>query len=436
MSERIAVIGLGYVGLPLAMALAHNYREGTVIGYDIDAEKVDEINRRYDRTGEADPDELELTTLRATANLEHLKGCTFFIVAVPTPVHDDKSPDFSPLEGACEAVGMVLQEGGVVCFESTVFPGVTEDICAPIVADVSGLDRSQFKLGYSPERINPGDKAHNVYTITKVVAGEDAETLDRVAAVYGVVTELHRASSIKVAEAAKVIENVQRDVNIALMNELAQLFGSAGISTKDVLEAAGTKWNFAKYKPGLVGGHCVGVDPYYLMMLGDNVGVPLKLVSLARRVNEGMPRHIAIRVVEALKASSRGFYAGARVAVLGCTFKENVNDLRNSKVFDMVKSLRARGCEVDVDDRVASRYDMRTDEFEFRGVDERCVDLIGKARENKLYDAVILAVPHDPYMNHIKYYLKTLLAPGGVVVDVKGVLSESDLPAEATLVTI
>lgn len=431
MSERIVVIGLGYVGLPLALALSKHFTD--VVGFDVDSLKVDEIKRGFDRTGELEPSELSSSTLRVTSKLDEVRDRTFFIVAVPTPVNKDTSPDFRPLVSASETVGKLIQPGAVVVYESTVFPGVTEDVCSPVIEDVSGLDRTEFKLGYSPERINPGDKVHTLDKVVKIVSGEDVETLERVAAVYEKVAPIHKAPTIRVAEAAKVIENIQRDVNIALVNELAQLFNVAGINTTDVLEAAGTKWNFAKYKPGLVGGHCVGVDPYYLMMLGDSLGKPLRLVSLARRVNEGMPRHVALRTIEALRASKRGLYAGARVAVLGCTFKEDVNDLRNSKVFDLVRSLRGLGCEVDVEDVVAAKYSALADNYHFPSVDEPCVDLFSGGVS---YDAVILAVPHTKYRQHIKTYLERILAPCGVVVDLKGVVDESSVPSNATLVTI
>lgn len=434
MSERIVVIGLGYVGLPLALALSKHFLD--VVGFDVDTLKVDEIKRGFDRTGELDASELTSSSLRVTSKLDEVKDRTFFIVAVPTPVNRDTSPDFRPLMSASETVGKLIQPDAVVVYESTVFPGVTEDVCSPVIEDVSGLDRSEFKLGYSPERINPGDKVHTLENVIKIVSGEDAETLERVAAVYEKVAPIHKASSIRVAEAAKVIENIQRDVNIALMNELAQLFNVAGINTADVLEAAGTKWNFAKYKPGLVGGHCVGVDPYYLMMLGDSLGKPLRLVSLARRVNEDMPKYVSHRTIEALKSSERGFYGGARVAVLGCTFKEDVNDLRNSKVFDLVRSLRARGCEVDVEDVVAAKYSALADDYHFPGIGEPCVDLLREGVFEGLYDAVVVAVPHDRYRKHLARYLDTLLAPGGVVVDLKSVVDPNDVPEGATLVTI
>ncbi len=430
--ERIAVVGLGYVGLPLALALAKKFPN--VVGYDIDAVKVLEIMRGHDRTGEIPLEELASTTLRCTADFTDMEGSTFFIVAVPTPVRDDKSPNLDPLVGASETVGHMLTAGAVVCYESTVFPGVTEDICGAILEEVSGLPRSDFKLGYSPERINPGDQEHTLERVVKVVSGEDVETLERVAAVYSAVTKVHKAPTIKVAEAAKVIENIQRDVNIALVNELAQLFGAAGINTKDVLEAAGTKWNFLNFKPGLVGGHCVGVDPYYLMMLGDSVGSPLRIVSLARRVNEGMPKYVAKKLVDALAKSPRGPYKGAKVGVLGYTFKEDVNDTRNSKVPSLVKALRARACEVYVNDPIAPVECSLKTEFVplFKGTKEPHVNVF----EQRKLDALVLAVPHATYLGTFEEKANLCLADGGVVLDLKGVVDASKLRSDIILVTI
>lgn len=434
--ERIAVVGLGYVGLPLALALAKKFPN--VVGYDIDPLKVAEILRGHDRTGEIPLEELIGTKLRCTANFTDMSDATFFIVAVPTPVHDDKSPDLDPLVSATEIVAHCLKKGDVVVYESTVFPGVTEDICAPVLEETSGLARSDFKLGYSPERVNPGDREHTLERVVKVVSGEDAGTLKRVSAVYSAITSVHEAPTIKVAEAAKVIENIQRDVNIALVNELAQLFAAAGINTKDVLAAAGTKWNFLGFKPGLVGGHCVGVDPYYLMMLGEHIGSPLRLVSLARRVNEGMPKHVAKKVVDALKKSKRGFYPGAKIGVLGYTFKEDVNDTRNSKVPALVKALRARDCQVYVHDPIAPlktidpRKDGHSLYYKFKHSDERCIDLLAV----KPLDAVVLAVPHATYLDTFEEKANLCLAEGGVVLDLKGVVDGSKLRSDITLVTI
>ncbi len=428
--ERIAVVGLGYVGLPLALALAEKFPG--VIGYDLDALKASEIARGHDRTGEIPIEKLANSTLRVTADFTDLAGVTFFIIAVPTPINIDKSPDLRPLINASEHVAIMLEKGAVVVYESTVFPGVTEDICGPILAD--RIPRSDFKLGYSPERINPGDSEHTLERVVKIVAGEDADTLDRVAAVYSTVTKVHRAPTIRVAEAAKVIENIQRDVNIALINELSKLFSTVNINTKDVLEAAGTKWNFHNYKPGLVGGHCVGVDPYYLMMLGDSVGEPLKLVALARRVNESMPKHVAKRVVDALEASDRGFYPGVKVGVLGYTFKEDVKDTRNSKVPQLVQSLRARGCEVHVHDPLATLECSLKTEFKhlYSGTKEEHLNVLNM----KNLDAVVVAVPHTTYLDTLAERVNVCVAPGGVVLDLKGVVDASKLRKDIVLVRI
>jgi len=432
--ERIAVIGLGYVGLSLALALAHKFPD--VIGYDVDTVRIAELMRGHDRTGETPLEKLCNTTLKFACNFTDMAETTFYIVAVPTPINDDKSPDFSPLLRASEIVATMLKKGDVVVYESTVFPGVTEDICAPVLA--SKLDRKDFRLGYSPERINPGDVEHTLEKVVKIVAGEDAETLERVAAVYSEVTEIHKAPTIRVAEAAKLIENIQRDVNIALVNELAKLFNKVDINTKDVLEAAGTKWNFLKFKPGLVGGHCVGVDPYYLMMLADSVGEPLRLASLARRVNEHMPKHVAKRLISSLETSPRGFYRGAKVGVLGYTFKEGVKDTRNSKVVDLVKSLRARGCEVSVHDPIASitynplAIDPSDDTYKFTGTKESCVAVF----EKRNLDALVVAVPHATYLDTLEDRANVCLAPNGVLLDLKGVVDASKLRKDIILVTI
>jgi len=430
--ERIAVVGLGYVGLPLALALARKFPD--VIGYDLDTHKINEIKRGHDRTGEIPVEDLATTKLRVTSELDDIALATFYIVAVPTPVNVDKSPDLRPMLSASEAVGLCLLKGDVVVYESTVFPGVTEDICAPVLADCSGLTRTDFKLGYSPERINPGDQEHTLERVVKIVSGEDAETLERVANVYSAITKIHRAPTIRVAEAAKVIENIQRDVNIALINEFSKLFGVAGINTKDVLEAASTKWNFLNFKPGLVGGHCVGVDPYYLMMLGDSLGEPLRLVSLARRINENMPKHVAKRLIDRMKASPRGFCPGAKVGVLGYTFKEDVNDTRNSKVPDLVRSLRARGCEVHVHDPIAAiECSLKT---EFKHLFKQSKEVHVNVLDQKNLDAIILAVPHATYLDTFEERANACLAPDGIVLDLKGVVNGSKLRKDVILITI
>src|SRR5215469_11652536 len=323
MERGFAVVGLGYVGLPVALALARKF--SPVIGFDISERRIEALRRAEDWTAEVTEAELKGTTLSFTADPAALKDASVFIVTVPTPIDGDRRPDLSPLDSACKLIGPALRPGAVVIFESTVYPGLTREFCGPALAKASGLRQGvDFKLGYSPERINPGDKVHRLETITKIVAGEDAETLERVAAVYGAIIEagLHRASSIEVAEAAKVIENTQRDLNIALMNELAIIFDRLGIPTKEVLEAAGTKWNFLRFTPGLVGGHCIGVDPYYLTARAESAGYYPQVILSGRRINDGMGGFIAQRLVKLLIAAERPV-KGAKIGIVGITFKED-----------------------------------------------------------------------------------------------------------------
>jgi UDP-N-acetyl-D-galactosamine dehydrogenase len=417
MTERIGVIGLGYVGLPVALAFARKFA-GTV-GFDVHAEKVDELRRGHDRNGEQSPELLRATPLKMTSNPQDLVGCTFFVVAVPTPVDGNNVPDLTPVERASESVGRVLSPGAVVVYESTVYPGVTEEVCGPILERTSGLKRgSDFKLGYSPERINPGDTEHTLERITKVVSGEDAETLERVAAAYGAIVDagVHRAPSIKVAEAAKVIENTQRDLNIALMNELAIIFDRMGIRTSDVLGAAATKWNFLRFRPGLVGGHCIGVDPYYLTMKAQQLGYQPEVILAGRRINNNMGPYVAQRVVKLL-IDADVTVKGARVGVLGLTFKEDCNDIRNSKVPDILRELRQFGIEAMVHDPLASAREAM---HEYR------VKLASLDEMQKL-DALVLAVSHKWYLDLGAGRLAAMVKRGGVVVDVKSVLDPARL---------
>ena len=412
MNERIAVIGLGYVGLPVALAFARKY-PGT-IGFDIHRDKVDELNRGYDRNKEVPEEVLKKTSLKMTCDPKELDGVTFFVVAVPTPVDKNNVPDLTPVEKASETVGRVLKKGAVVVYESTVYPGVTEDICGPILAKLSGLKQSvDFKLGYSPERINPGDKEHTLERIIKVVSGEDAETLERVAAVYGGIIDagVHRAQSIKVAEAAKVIENTQRDINIALMNELALIFDRLGVRTSDVLAAAGTKWNFLKFKPGLVGGHCIGVDPYYLTMKAQELGYQPEVILAGRRINNGVSAYVAQRLVKML-INSDITVKGARVGVLGLTFKEDCNDLRNSKVPDILTELKQFGINAIIHDPVASAPE---------AVHEYGLKL-ASLDEFKELDGLILAVSHKEYLEMGQAKLCAMVKKGGVIADVKSAM--------------
>jgi UDP-N-acetyl-D-galactosamine dehydrogenase len=343
MNEKVGVVGLGYVGLPVALAFARQY-EG-VVGFDIDGRRVEELRQCHDRTGEQDEETLRSTTLRLTSDSEDLRGCSFFVVAVPTPVDDDHRPDLSLIDRASATVGKVLSKGAIVVYESTVYPGVTEEICGPILQRESGLRAgTDFTLAYSPERINPGDKQHTLERITKVVAGQDESTLDRVATAYGriVTAGVHRAASIQVAEAAKVIENTQRDLNIALMNEIALICDRIGIRTADVLAAARTKWNFLPFSPGLVGGHCIGVDPYYLTTKAEQLGYQPEVILAGRRINNRIGEFVAGKLVKMLIHAGKPV-KGARVGIMGLSFKENVSDLRNSRVPDIVRELSQFG---------------------------------------------------------------------------------------------
>jgi UDP-N-acetyl-D-galactosamine dehydrogenase len=414
MSETIAILGLGYVGLPVALAFARKF-PGTV-GFDVHVEKVKELARGHDRNGEVSEETLKATTLKVSSDLADLAKATFYVVAVPTPVDENNVPDLTPVVRASESVGKVLKKGDVVVFESTVYPGVTEDVCGPVLAKVSGLTQGKdFKLGYSPERINPGDKEHTLERITKVVSGEDDATLDRVANAYGAIVDagIHRAPSIKVAEAAKVIENTQRDINIALMNELSLIFDRMGIRTSDVLAAAGTKWNFLKFRPGLVGGHCIGVDPYYLTTKAQQLGYQPEVILAGRRVNDNMGKHIAQRLVKLLVHGDVAV-RGARVGVLGLTFKENVSDIRNSKVPDIINELAEFGIKALVHDPIASAQETHHE----YGLE------LSAWSELKDLDALVVAVSHEEYLA-MGDSIFAPLRDGGVVVDVKSIFEPS-----------
>jgi UDP-N-acetyl-D-glucosamine/UDP-N-acetyl-D-galactosamine dehydrogenase len=414
--DKIVVMGLGYVGLPLAIALADKFDD--VLGFDINTTRIEELVMGHDRTEEVEPGRLGSSTLRYSAAPADLSDRTMFIVTVPTPVDEHNSPDLTPMVKASEMVGRYLKQGDLVVFESTVYPGVTEEVCGPVLARVSGLTQySEFKLGYSPERINPGDRVHTIEKIVKVVSGQDPETLERVAAVYEavVVAGVHRAPSIKVAEAAKVIENTQRDLNIALMNELALIFDRLGIRTLDVLEAAGTKWNFLPFRPGLVGGHCIGVDPYYLTQKAQEVGYYPQVILSGRRVNDGMGAFIAQKLVKLLIGANRPV-KGARVGVLGLTFKENVPDLRNSRVPDIIAELRQFGIEPLVYDPHVEQEEA-TREY---GLKLSTIDALSNL------DSLILAVPHQTILDLPSSQLRGMLNPSGILIDVKSALEEGD----------
>jgi len=417
MSENIAVIGLGYVGLPVALAFARKF---DTVGFDIDAPKVKELVSGYDRNHEVPEDVLKSTKLKMTADPKDLANITFWVVAVPTPVDENNVPDLTPVVKASETVAKHLKKGDVVVYESTVYPGVTEDICGPVLVKGSGLQRSDFKLGYSPERINPGDKEHTLERITKVVSGEDADTLERVASTYGAIIEagVHRAPTIMVAEAAKVIENTQRDINIALMNELAVIFDRIGIRTADVLAAAGTKWNFLKFKPGLVGGHCIGVDPYYLTTMAQRAGYHPEVILAGRRINDDMGRYVAQRTVKML-VNSNIPVKGARVGILGLTFKEDVNDIRNSKVPTILHELREFGVNTLLHDPHANAAETKHE----YGLE------LNQLEEFRALDAIVFAVSHKTYLDMGIEKLCSFLRDGGVVVDVKSGFEPSKIPS-------
>ena len=403
--ERIVVVGLGYVGLPLAIALA---RQFDVTGFDIDPERIGELKSGRDRTREVTEDSLTGSPIALTSDPEECRGADVYIVAVPTPVDRQNHPDLGALLGATRTVArlLVAERRPTVVFESTVYPGVTEDICGPEIEAVSGLKRGRdFRLGYSPERINPGDREHTIDKITKVVAGEDEEVLGQLSRLYGAITEggTFPAASIKAAEAAKAIENAQRDINIAFMNEIAQIFSHVGLSVWDVLAAARTKWNFLPFEPGLVGGHCIGVDPYYLSHLAQQFGHDPQVILAGRGINDGMGRWIADALHE--RRSSK---AGSAL-VLGLTFKENVPDLRNSRTIDLIRRLAWLGHKVEVTDPLADPAEVRREyELELAKIDGR------------RYDLVVGAVPHDDYRGMDAQKLEALVAPGGTLADLKG----------------
>ena len=405
---KLAVIGLGYVGLPIALAFARKLK---VVGFDINQQRVDMMRRGEDPSDELSKEDFEGTDILFTANIDDLKDVEFFIVAVPTPIDEQNIPDLKPLLGATRTVGQVLKKGDHVVYESTVYPGCTEEDCVPLLEKLSGLKFiTDFKVGYSPERINPGDKQHTLENIVKVTSGCDAESAETVAKVYELVVKagIHRAPSIKVAEAAKIIENTQRDVNIALTNELSIIFNRMGINTYDVLEAAGTKWNFLKFKPGLVGGHCIGVDPYYLVYKAKQLGYHAQIIDSGRFVNDSMGGYVAKQTVKRIIAAGTN-PADARILVMGATFKEDVTDIRNSKVADVVKELQSFSCHVDVTDPHAD-----SDQVKHEYGYELAADIQGP------YDAIIVAVNHNQYAGHDEAWFKQHLKPKGILVDLKG----------------
>ena len=406
---KLAVIGLGYVGLPIALEFARRIK---VVGFDINQKRVDMMRNGEDPSNELPAEAFKGADIHFTADLNDLKDVEFFIVAVPTPIDDQNIPDLKPLLGASNTVGKVLKKGDYVVYESTVYPGCTEEDCVPLLEQLSGLKYiTDFKVGYSPERINPGDKEHTLSSIVKVSSGCDPESAEIIAKVYELVVKagVHRASSIKVAEAAKIIENTQRDVNIALTNELSIIFNRMGINTYDVLEAAGTKWNFLKFQPGLVGGHCIGVDPYYLVYKAKELGYHAQIIDSGRFVNDSMGGYVAKQTVKKIIAAGAN-PAAARVLVMGATFKENVTDIRNSKVADVVRELKSFSCTVDVADPHADSDEVKH-EYGYELVNEM----------KGPYDAIIVAVNHTEYANKDEAWFQSMLTPKGVLVDLKGI---------------
>jgi UDP-N-acetyl-D-galactosamine dehydrogenase len=405
---KLGVIGLGYVGLPIALEFAKRI---SVIGFDINPKRVDMMRNGQDPSKEVPSSEFEGRDIVFTDDLSVLKEAKFFVVAVPTPVDKFNVPDLKPIIGASTTIGKVVKPGDYVIFESTVYPGCTEEDCLPVIEQISGLKMGEdFKLGYSPERINPGDKKNTLRTVVKIVSGSDAEALEEIAQTYEVVVDagVHRASSIKVAEAAKIVENTQRDLNIALMNELSMIFDRMQINTYDVLEAAGTKWNFLKFSPGLVGGHCIGVDPYYLTHKAEALGYDAKVIAASRFINDNMARNVARKVIQHVLRNTPDVN-NARVLVKGVTFKEDVSDIRNSKIIDTVKEIQAFNIKVDVVDPFAEPEEVH---------EEYGLELA--SGEGRDYDAVLIATAHAPYRSMTPQDLYELTRPSGLIADLKG----------------
>ncbi|HOZ51574.1 MAG TPA: nucleotide sugar dehydrogenase [Chitinophagaceae bacterium] len=407
---KLAVIGLGYVGLPLALEFAKKIQ---VIGFDINDKRVEMMRNSIDPSNELEKEAFDNCAIEFTSDLEKLKEATFYVVAVPTPVDSHNVPDLTPVIRASETVGKVIKKGDYVVYESTVYPGCTEEDCLPIIDKLSGLKAGvDYKFGYSPERINPGDKVHTLTNTTKIVSGNDAESLDEIAKVYEMIITVgvHRAPSVKVAEAGKIIENTQRDLNIALMNELSIIFDKMGINTYDVIEAAGTKWNFHKYSPGLVGGHCIGVDPYYLIYKASQLGFQSRVILSGRSINDGMSNWVATRTAQHIIKSGKEI-SKSKILVLGATFKENVSDIRNSKVADLVNELKGFNAVVEV-------VDPNADAEEF--MHEYKLELTPSI--GKDYDAIVLAVNHREYEELDETYFQSICTDHAVIVDIKGAL--------------
>lgn len=407
--KKLAVLGLGYVGLPIALEYAKKIK---VIGFDISEARINKMRNNIDPSGELDEKAFEGCDIEFSADAEKLREASFYIVTVPTPIDEHNLPDLKPILGATRFIGKVLKKGDYIVYESTVYPGCTEEDCIPLLEELSGLKfKTDFKVGYSPERINPGDHEHTISKILKVVSGCDTESLDEIAKTYEIIVKagVHKAQSIKVAEAAKIIENTQRDVNIALMNELSIIFNKMGINTYDVLSAAGTKWNFMRFQPGLVGGHCIGVDPYYLTYKAQELGYHAQVINSGRYVNDSMGFYVAKQTVKKIVATGKDL-TKAKVLVMGATFKENVEDIRNSKVADVVKELLSYGVSVEVTDPRANSEELKG-EYGF--------DLVPKIGSN--YDAVIVAVNHNEFVNYDEAFFKSITSKDALVVDLKGI---------------
>ncbi len=407
--KKLAVLGLGYVGLPIALEFAKKIK---VIGFDISEPRIEKMRNRIDPSGELEPEAFDGCEIEFSSDVEKLREANFYIVTVPTPIDEHNLPDLKPILGATRFIGKVLKKGDYIVYESTVYPGCTEEDCIPVLEELSGLKfKTDFKVGYSPERINPGDHEHTISKILKVVSGCDNESLDEIAKTYEIIVKagVHKAQSIKVAEAAKIIENTQRDVNIALMNELSIIFNKMGINTYDVLAAAGTKWNFMRFQPGLVGGHCIGVDPYYLTYKAQELGYHAQVINSGRYVNDSMGFYVAKQTVKKIVAVGKDL-SKARVLVMGATFKENVEDIRNSKVADVVKELMSYGVQVEVTDPKANSAEMKH-EYGFE-----LIPAIGKN-----YDAVIVAVNHNEFTGLDESYFKSITNKDALVVDLKGI---------------
>ncbi|MCK9254290.1 MAG: nucleotide sugar dehydrogenase [Bacteroidales bacterium] len=407
--KKISVIGLGYVGLPIALEFAKYVK---VVGFDVNSERIEMMKNKIDPSNELEKEDFENTDILFSSNPEDLRDCHFHIIAVPTPIDEHKLPDLFPILSASETVGKILKKGDYVIYESTVYPGCTEDDCVPVLEKMSGLKYIEdFKVGFSPERINPGDKQHTLTNIVKITSGCDEKSAEEIAKIYEIVIKagIHRASSIKVAEAAKIIENTQRDVNIALMNELSIIFDKIGINTFEVLEAAGTKWNFLNFTPGLVGGHCIGVDPYYLLHKAKHLGYHAKMIGSGRALNDNMGPYVADKTVKLIIANKKEI-TKTKVLIMGVTFKENVSDIRNSRVIDIIEELQKYNIQVDVVDAFADAKEVKQ---------EYNVEMINEA--NSKYTAIIVAVNHKPYLDLDENYFSNILIEGGVLVDVKGI---------------